>query len=135
MRVILTNQSGFWMICEKIHVHPVPTLSVETLSGRAFEFFSRCSRKYQERRRLVQFTQEGLGLLCDWRILDACSATVRKSLQVLDYIAADGAKGFDDLLSILDRLGEHGIGREVVAESQKLLWEGKQYIKSEYKLQ
>ena len=39
------------------------------------------------------------------RILDAFSATVGKSLQGLDYIAAEGAKGFDDLLNILDRLG------------------------------
>ena len=57
---------------------------------------------------------------------------VHKSLQGLDYIAADGANAFDDLLSILDRRGEHGIGREVVAESQKSLMEGKQ---SEYKVQ
>ena len=47
-------------------------LLVETLSGRAFEFFSRCSRKYRQRtkprqRRLVQFAREGLGLLCDRR--------------------------------------------------------------------
>ena len=39
------------------------------------------------------------------RILDACSAMVRKSLQGPDYTAADGVKGFDDLLNILDRLG------------------------------
>ena len=34
------------------------------------------------------------------RILDACKATVRKSLQGLDYIAAEGAKAFDDLIVI-----------------------------------
>ena len=68
------------------------------------------------------------------RILDACSATVRKSLQGLDYIAAEGAKGFDDLICILDRLGEHGLDREVLSECQKSLKEGKQYIKLEYKV-
>ena len=32
------------------------------------------------------------------RFLDACSAAVRNSLQGLDYIAAEGAKGLDDLI-------------------------------------
>ena len=31
------------------------------------------------------------------RVLSACAATMKKSLQGLDYIAADGAKGFDDV--------------------------------------
>ena len=30
------------------------------------------------------------------RVLSACAATVRKYLQGLDYMAADGVKGFDD---------------------------------------
>lgn len=68
------------------------------------------------------------------RILSCCSATVRKSLQGLDYIAAEGAKGFDDLHRILDRLGECGLGREVVSQFQKSLKEGKQYLKSDYKV-
>ena len=32
-----------------------------------------------------------------YRILSVCGATVRKSLQGLDYFAAEGGKGFDDL--------------------------------------
>ena len=68
------------------------------------------------------------------RILSCCTATVRKSLQGLDYIAAEGAKSFDDLHSILDRLGECGLGREVVSQFQKSLKEGKQYLKSDYKV-
>ena len=44
-----------------------------------------------------------------FRILSACTATVRKSLHGLDYIAAEGAKAFDDLISILERLGDNGI--------------------------
>lgn len=68
------------------------------------------------------------------RILSCCSATVRKSLQGLDYIAAEGAKGFDDLHRILDRLGECGLGREAVSQYQKSLKEAKQYLKSDYKV-
>ena len=40
------------------------------------------------------------------RIVSCCSTTVRKSLQGLDYIPAEGAKGFDDLHQIFDRFGE-----------------------------
>ena len=38
------------------------------------------------------------------RILSSCAATVRKSLQGLDYIAADGGKAFDDLISMVPKL-------------------------------
>ena len=38
------------------------------------------------------------------RVLSVCTATVRKSLQGLDYIAADGAKAFDDLAAIAAKL-------------------------------
>ena len=68
------------------------------------------------------------------RILDACSATVRKSLQGLDYIAAEGAKGFDDLLNILDRHEERGLDEDVLSKLKRGLKEGKQYIKTEYKV-
>ena len=68
------------------------------------------------------------------RILDAFSATVRKSLQGLDNIAAEGAKGFDDLLNILDRLGERGLDEDVLSKLRRGLKERKQYIKTEYKV-
>lgn len=55
-------------------------------------------------------------------------------MQGLDYIAAEGAKGFDGLHRILDRLGECGLRREVVSHYQKLLKEAKQYLKSDYKV-
>ena len=35
------------------------------------------------------------------RILSECSASVRKSLQGLDYFAAEGARAFDDLRGCL----------------------------------
>ena len=38
------------------------------------------------------------------RILPACGSTIRKSLQGLDYIAADGAKAFDDLCKLVEWL-------------------------------
>jgi len=34
------------------------------------------------------------------RVLSSCAATVRKSLQGHDYIAADGGKAFDELIEI-----------------------------------
>ncbi len=46
-------------------------------------------------------------------ILSTCSATVRKSLQGLDYIAANGSKAFDDLCAAVTLLQECGaISRE-----------------------
>ena len=42
----------------------------------------------------------------DFRLLSACAATVRKSLQGLDYITADGTKGFEDLCVIVESLKE-----------------------------
>ena len=68
------------------------------------------------------------------RILSCCGTTVRKSLQGLDYIAAEGAKGFDDLHRILDRLGEYGLRRDLVSHYQKSLKEAKHYLKAEYKV-
>ena len=44
-------------------------------------------------------------------ILNVCSATVRKSLQEIDYVAAEGAKAFDDLQDVVEKLGDiHGKG-------------------------
>lgn len=69
------------------------------------------------------------------RILSVCSATVRKSLQGLDYIAADGAKAFDDLAAITVKLADnHACDREWVNYCQGALKAGKQYIKIDYKV-
>jgi len=67
------------------------------------------------------------------RILSSCSASVRKSLQGLDYIAADGAKAFDDLIAMVQRLGDDK-ERAWVSHWQHALKEGKQYIKADYKV-
>ena len=68
------------------------------------------------------------------RLLSVCSASVRKSLQGLDYFAADGAKAFDDLAVIVTKLGTYGCGKEWVSFCEGLLKAGKQYLKSDYKV-
>ena len=66
------------------------------------------------------------------RILSSCAATVRKSLQGLDYIAADGGKAFDDLIAMVPKLRSDN--RTWVSSWQKVLKEAKQYIKGDYKV-
>lgn len=54
------------------------------------------------------FTPMSRSTLC--RILNVCSVTVRKSLQG-NYVAAEGAKAFDDLQDVVEELGDiHGKG-------------------------
>ena len=68
------------------------------------------------------------------RILSACSATVRKSLQGLDYTAAAGARGFDDLGTLIERLEEMGLSKESAKCWERSLKESKQYLKSDFKV-
>ena len=68
------------------------------------------------------------------RILSSCSASVRKSLQGLDYIAAEGTTAFDDLLPIAEKLCDHGLDHHTIQRLQKALKEGKQYLKTDYKV-
>ena len=69
------------------------------------------------------------------RLLSVCTATVRKSLQGLDYIAADGAKGFDDLAALAAKLKDKRVcDGEWLSYCQEALKAGKQYIKAEYKV-
>ena len=70
-----------------------------------------------------------------FRILsEACVASVRKNLQGLDSYAAEGARGFDDLLSLLDTLVKYGANEAVIAELKDNFRYLKQYIKSDYKV-
>ena len=62
------------------------------------------------------------------RILCVCSPTVWKYLQGLGYIAAD------DLATVAVDLGNHGRDREWVDYCEKALKAGKQYIKTDYKV-
>ena len=44
------------------------------------------------------------------RIFNVCSASVRKSLQGLDYITCSGSQVFDDLHDAVNRLGDSCMG-------------------------
>ena len=70
------------------------------------------------------------------RSLCVCAATVRKSLhRGLDYIAADGPKGFDDLAALAAKLKDKRVcGGQWFSFCQEALKAGKQYIKVEYKV-
>ena len=68
-------------------------------------------------------------------ILSNCSASVRKSLQGIDYIATEGSKAFDDVCHVVKRLEECGVLKRDVAELwRSCLKNGKQYLKSDYKV-
>ena len=69
------------------------------------------------------------------RILSECSASVRQSLQGLDYFAAEGAWAFGDLASILENASLlRDDGREWSARIMDTLKAGKLYLKSDYKV-
>ena len=68
------------------------------------------------------------------RVLSACSASVRKSLQGLDYFISDGGKAFNDLLKLVDQLIDFGIESNVAYDLQRRLKSGKSYLKSDFKV-
>lgn len=68
------------------------------------------------------------------RILSECSASVRKSLQGLDYFAAEGARAFDDLSLVLEQAVEVGASKERVQGLQEALKAGKLYLKGDFKV-
>ena len=66
---------------------------------------------------------------------EACLASIRKYLQGLDYYVAEGGRAFDDLETVVDRL--LAVSAVSVAEAESLkksLKDGKQYVKSEFKV-
>lgn len=66
------------------------------------------------------------------RILDECSASVRKSLQGLDTFAAEGGKAFDDIIDLLTTLTS--ANQRKVADLRESLKTGKLYLKGDYKV-
>jgi len=68
------------------------------------------------------------------RILDVCSASVRKSLQGLDYFTASGSKAFNELENVADRLGELGMALSWAKQQKQQLKLAKRYLKSDYKV-
>ena len=68
------------------------------------------------------------------RILSVCAASVRKSLQGLDYISSSGAGAFDDLCKVAEMLGDAGQGMGWAKQQETNLRESKRYLKSDYKV-
>ena len=61
-------------------------------------------------------------------------ASRRKSLQELDYFTADGAKAFDDVQEVIEKLDyEYGRGHTWVKHMNSKLKTAKRYLKSDYK--
>lgn len=68
------------------------------------------------------------------RILSACKASSRKSLQGLDYFSTDGSNAFDELIKLLDKLVDNGLDQLVAQDAQTKLKLGRNYIKSDFKV-
>ena len=67
------------------------------------------------------------------RVLAACSATVRKSLQGLDYFAADGASAFDKMIALLNQL-KRLVEDTTLGRWQEMLKNSKLYLKADFKV-
>ena len=67
-------------------------------------------------------------------VLSACSASVRKSLQGLDYFISKGGKAFDDLLKLMNKLIDFGIPSNDAQDLQRGLKSGKSYLNSDFKV-
>ena len=65
-----------------------------------------------------------------YRMIEVCSASMQKSLQGLDNTTAEGVEAFDQAISMLEGLADQGIN---VTATQKLLKDGKRYLKSDFK--
>ena len=61
-------------------------------------------------------------------------ASVRKSLQGLDYFIASGAKAFEDLEDAADKLGDVRMGMSWAQQQKKQLKSANQYLKGIFKV-
>lgn len=68
------------------------------------------------------------------RILSICSASTRKSLQGLDYVSSTGAQAFEELLDVVERIGDLGKGMDWAKDVQNRLRAGKRYMKGDFKV-
>ena len=69
------------------------------------------------------------------KVLSVCSASTRKSLQGLDYVSATGAKAFDELEEVINKLGDHyGKGLPWAKVQKEKLHLAKRYLKGDYKV-
>lgn len=67
------------------------------------------------------------------RVLAECKASVRKSLQGLDYFAVDEARAFEDLDKLVRQLGDLGLEKDWQVQHIELLKAAKSYIKGDFK--
>ena len=65
---------------------------------------------------------------------ESCGASVRRCMQGLDNYLADGAKAFDELISVVDKLSEIGLEGNIAARLKESLKDGKQYLKGDFKV-
>ena len=69
------------------------------------------------------------------KVLSVCSASTRKFLQGLDYVSAAGAKAFDELEKVVDKLGDdYGKGFTWAKIQKEQLQLAKRYLKGDYKV-
>ena len=68
------------------------------------------------------------------RILQECSASVRKSLQGLHNFAADGGKACQNLLDLLENISHLNCDEDTAAKLKEALKAGKLYLKGDYKV-
>jgi len=69
------------------------------------------------------------------RISSQCSASVRKSLQGLDYVAAEGSRAFDTLGDLVEKVFHITDGGKKWAEElQETLKAGKLCLKGDYEV-
>ena len=68
------------------------------------------------------------------RILSKCAASVRTSIQGLDYVSAAGAEAFDDLCDVVETLGDVGQGIGWAKQQENNLHASKRYLKSDFKV-
>ncbi|KAI8490860.1 hypothetical protein Bbelb_312790 [Branchiostoma belcheri] len=66
------------------------------------------------------------------RVLAACSASVRTSLQGLDYFTAEGGRAFDNLEGVVETLADH-LGEDWAKKQTAILRSSKRYLKGDYK--
>ena len=70
-----------------------------------------------------------------YRVLQVCSASVRKSSQGLDYISAQGATAFEELELVTERLGDNcGLGLSWAKQIKEKLRVAKRYLKGDFKV-
>ena len=67
-------------------------------------------------------------------ILSICSASTRKSSQWLDYASSTGAQAFEELLHVIEKIGDVGKGMDWAKVAQNRLRAGKRYLKGDYKV-